>query len=217
MYRYIEPLPRTAGRHSLVWSPAHLYSVLSPEGGETRSPGCEPVDTPGWANHALAGRRRASYSPLLGKRCVLAVEIRQYAGGNLRTLVPRVMGQTSESLTRKTTGTRGTKQWDEPTFFAELTRRTSEEEARVAKRILDWAKDQGCWIWWGRLDGAMVPPAKGCDLPFPTGREEVCVRVWASMPWAGLQISTIRSGRRLGPPPLRDHLAALGTSCSFFL
>lgn len=81
---------------------------------------------------------------------VLAVEIRQYAGKGLKTFVPRVLGQTTEALTRKTTGTRETRQWDEPTFFAELTRRTSEEEARVAKRILDWSKDQGCWIWWGK-------------------------------------------------------------------
>jgi uncharacterized protein YaeQ len=35
-------------------------------------------------------------------------------------------------------------------LFAELARCTSEEEARIAKRILDWAKDQGCWIWWGK-------------------------------------------------------------------
>ena len=99
---------------------------------------------------------------------VLAVEIRQYAGGGLRSLVPRVMGQTSESLTRKTTGTRGIKQWDEPTFFAELTRRTSEEETRVAKRILDWAKDQGCWIWWGKglQDGGFYPMVRKGDENF---------------------------------------------------
>jgi hypothetical protein len=81
---------------------------------------------------------------------VLAVEIRQYAGGALRTLVPRVMGQTSESLTRKAGGARETRQWDEPTFFADLTRRTGEAEAQVTRRILDWAKGQGCRIWWGK-------------------------------------------------------------------
>lgn len=105
---------------------------------------------------------------------VLAVEIRQYAGGKMRTLVPRIIGQTSESLTRKTSGTRGIKQWDEPTFFAELTSRTNEEEARVAKCILDWAKDQGCWIWWGKglQDG-------GFYLMVRKGSENVCpISVW---------------------------------------
>ncbi len=99
---------------------------------------------------------------------VLAVEIRQYAGGNLRTLVPRVMGQTSESLTRKSSGT--PRQWDEPTFFADLTRRTSEVEAQVARRILDWAKGQDCCIWWGKgaQAGSFFPMIEKGDESFWT-------------------------------------------------
>lgn len=74
---------------------------------------------------------------------VLAVEIRQYAGKDWKTLVPRVLGQTVGKVRPPK------RSWDEPTFFAELTKRTEEEEARVARRILDWARDRGCWIWWG--------------------------------------------------------------------
>jgi hypothetical protein len=86
---------------------------------------------------------------------VLAVEIRQYAGKDLKTLVPRVLGQTTEALVRKGEE----RKWDEPTFSADLIRRTGEEEAQVAKRILDWAKDRGCWIWWGKgaQDGSFFP------------------------------------------------------------
>lgn len=81
---------------------------------------------------------------------VLAVEIRQYTGGTLRTLVPRVMGQTSEALSRKSGGPRETKQWDEPSFFAELTARCGEEQAELARRILQAAEQMGCRIWWGK-------------------------------------------------------------------
>jgi hypothetical protein len=127
---------------------------------------------------------------------VLAVEIRQYTGGNLKTLVPRVMGQTSESLTRKTTGTRETRQWDEPTFFADLIRRTSEEEARVARRILDWAKDQGCWIWWGKGSqaGSFFPMIRKGDESFWT------ISVW-TYGRLEIQFQQMRTRPPLTTPP----------------
>jgi hypothetical protein len=81
---------------------------------------------------------------------VLAVEIRQYAGGSLKTLVPRVMGQTSEALGRKARGARPIRQWDEASFLAELTARRGQPEAEVARRILRWADEKGCRIWWGK-------------------------------------------------------------------
>jgi hypothetical protein len=90
---------------------------------------------------------------------VLAVEIRQYAGGSLKTLVPRAMGQTAEALSRKAGGGRPIRQWDEPSFFAELTARRGEVEAEVARRILRWSERKGCRIWWGRgvQSGSFLP------------------------------------------------------------
>lgn len=90
---------------------------------------------------------------------VLAVEIRQYAGGSLKTLVPRVMGQTSEALIRKTGGGRPTREWDEASFFAELTTRRGEAVAEVARRILRWSLQKGCRIWWGKgvQSGSFLP------------------------------------------------------------
>ena len=78
---------------------------------------------------------------------VLAVEIRQYVGGELRTLVPRVLGQTTiDKPGRPSPGP----QWDEPTFFAELASRHGEDEVQVARCLLDWGRRTGCRIWWGR-------------------------------------------------------------------
>lgn len=50
---------------------------------------------------------------------VLAVEIKQYTGQGLKTLVPRVMGQTAEAQKKKSTGSRLI-QWDESSLFKEL-------------------------------------------------------------------------------------------------
>jgi hypothetical protein len=90
---------------------------------------------------------------------VLAVEIRQYTGGTLRTLVPRVMGQTSEALVKKSGGGRQIKLWDEPSFFAELTARCGEQQAELARRILRAAEQMGCRIWWGKgtRSGSFLP------------------------------------------------------------
>ena len=52
----------------------------------------------------------------------LAVELTQYVGVNLRSLVPRVIGQTAEAETRKRSG-RDRRKWDEALFFEELQRR----------------------------------------------------------------------------------------------
>jgi len=96
---------------------------------------------------------------------VLAVEIRQYVGGALKTLVPRVMGQTSEALVRKTGGSRPTRKWDETSFLDELTTRRGEAEAEVARRILRWSEQNGCLLWWGKgvQSGSFFPMVDHLD------------------------------------------------------
>lgn len=81
---------------------------------------------------------------------VLAVEIKQYAGGTLKTLVPRVIGQTAEAESRKGVGPRASRQWDEPSFFEELSRRVGQEEVQVARALYDWASSRTHRITFGR-------------------------------------------------------------------
>jgi hypothetical protein len=50
---------------------------------------------------------------------VIAVELRQYIGEGVRTLVPRVLGQTASATQKKTAGTSDRKHWDEVSFFAD--------------------------------------------------------------------------------------------------
>lgn len=90
---------------------------------------------------------------------VLALEVRQYVGQGLKTLVPRVVGQTAEAQHRKTGGARPSRQWDEASFLQELEARQGAKEARVAKAILEWAQSKKLRIWWGKgsQDGSFFP------------------------------------------------------------
>ncbi len=89
---------------------------------------------------------------------VLAVEIKQYVGEGLKTLVPRVIGKTA--VAERTKGTASAKkQWDESSFFQELERKRGTEDVRVARQILDWAKENTDDIWWGKgsIQGSFLP------------------------------------------------------------
>lgn len=89
---------------------------------------------------------------------VLAVEIKQFAGHGVKSLIPKVHGQTSEAQRKKGGGPREERQWDEVSFFAALESRPH-EEARVSHAILDWAKRRKLRIWWGKgvKDGSFYP------------------------------------------------------------
>ncbi len=80
---------------------------------------------------------------------VLAVEIKQFVGSGLKTLVPRVMGQTAEAE-RSKSASRSSRQWDESTFLAALADSREPTGVPVAKVICDWAKKRVPQVWWGR-------------------------------------------------------------------
>jgi hypothetical protein len=85
---------------------------------------------------------------------VLAVEIRQYVGTGVRTLVPNVI----RSLKRATTvsPSRTPIRWDRNTFINDLRQRRGAEDVAVAEQVLEWACKCGFKVWWGqgRVDGA---------------------------------------------------------------
>jgi hypothetical protein len=105
---------------------------------------------------------------------VLAVEIKQYVGQGVQTLVPKVMGQTAGADTKKRRGASAARQWDEASFFEELETTRGAEEAEVARRILEWANEKMPAIWWGRgaQNGGFIP---GLDHK---GKWRQLVEVW---------------------------------------
>lgn len=90
---------------------------------------------------------------------VLAVEIKQFVGQGLRSLVPRVIGQTSEAKNAKAGTRRGQRTWDESSFLQELGGRHGPEVAEIARKILEWAQGRMSRIWWGTglYDGSFIP------------------------------------------------------------
>ncbi len=80
---------------------------------------------------------------------VLAVEIKQYVGKGLKTLVPRVIGQTAEAQKKKTVATSPRLKWNEQQFMEALHTRRGEAEVAVAKIILNCVTERGTRIWWG--------------------------------------------------------------------
>lgn len=82
---------------------------------------------------------------------VLAVEIKQFEGQGLKTLVPRVIGQSAEAERAKSAGGGAVgKQWNEETFLAELYSKCGKEAQASAQTILAWAKPKAKSIYWGQ-------------------------------------------------------------------
>jgi hypothetical protein len=89
---------------------------------------------------------------------VIAIEIAQYAGDGIKTLVPRVFGQTAESEAKATKTRDVEKRWDAEKFFAELAKH-GKTESEVARQIMEWVKAKSIRIWWGfgSRAGSLVP------------------------------------------------------------
>lgn len=82
---------------------------------------------------------------------VLAVEVRQFAGQGLRTLVPRVVGQTAMAQQKKLAGRRGSgARWDEARFLEALRATGHIDEASVVAKVLEWARVKGLEVGWGK-------------------------------------------------------------------
>lgn len=86
---------------------------------------------------------------------VLALELRQFAGEGLRTIVPVVFGQTREAAGRKE-AVKGTR-WTEDRLIAAFEDRFPPAEADVAKALLGWMKASGLPLVYGtgREDGSV--------------------------------------------------------------
>jgi hypothetical protein len=90
---------------------------------------------------------------------VLAIEVKQFVGEGMKTLVPRVFGQTETARQKKSSGTKAGKQWDEALFMSALEEHTSAAARRVAEELLRWITPQVTYVWWGTgsTEGGIVP------------------------------------------------------------
>lgn len=88
---------------------------------------------------------------------VMGVEVRQYVGGDVTTLVPRVVGMTAKAEQTKGTTVRGP-QWTEADVFRVLAEKHGPEIADVAQRLVGEFRHRGLHITGGRgkTDGSLI-------------------------------------------------------------
>lgn len=79
---------------------------------------------------------------------VLGLEIKQFISEfNIKTLVPILIGQTSEAIQVKN---QSKGQWDKDSFLQEVERASGEEAVAICEKLINSLEDIGCRIWWGR-------------------------------------------------------------------
>jgi hypothetical protein len=104
---------------------------------------------------------------------VLALEVKQYMGKGLKTLVPKIIGLTAAVEQKKSAKSRETRQWDEPSFLEELQLRGKPEDVNMARKILEWVKTQTLNLGWGKgkVSGSFRPrfDINGITYYFITG------------------------------------------------
>lgn len=90
---------------------------------------------------------------------MIAVEVRQFVGEGVKTLVPRLVGQTAAAQRAKSSGSREKRQWDYDSFMSELETRQGLEVVSVARSLHDWIKPKVTYIYWGQgaTMGSLIP------------------------------------------------------------
>ncbi len=133
---------------------------------------------------------------------VLAIEIKQFVGQQgLRSLVPRVIGQTTKAQTVKGTQRRTTTNEDE--FFTHLNRR-SPEAGRVARKILDWAIAKGLLIKW--RGSSFVPVV---DYGGTFTHNPITVFGGGKIPRVGIKFGRMRNRQKLSAEQRLELLSLL--------
>ncbi len=126
---------------------------------------------------------------------VLAVEIPQFIGeGGVRTLAPRVLGQTQAAIQQKRSGGRSSRAWNEDSYFDAARGDLSPDDFVFTRRYFDWIVEQGWEVVFGRgsVNGSFCGKFKigGEDYPYPV----ICYSGgWMEFSFAGL-----------GRPPFDD-------------
>ena len=89
---------------------------------------------------------------------VFALEVKQYVGEGLQTLVPRLIGASERK--QVSSGTRAKKKWNEPDFLAAIRDKAGDAAATAACNLLHTLyKMEGVEVWWGEglKNGSFVP------------------------------------------------------------
>lgn len=81
---------------------------------------------------------------------VLAVEVKQYAGQNLKTLVPRVVGKTMKAVDIKASRSGKSIQWTKDLLLEQVRDLKGEDIVGVIERLIMWCEGKGYYLNYGR-------------------------------------------------------------------
>jgi hypothetical protein len=107
---------------------------------------------------------------------VLGVEIRQYVGEGVRSLVPRVLGQTAAAENVKKRVRPSNRKWDETSFMEDLRANASQEATAVAAHLIEWTRREIGEPRWG--SGATM--GSFAALLKHDGKRHVLFDVWTT-------------------------------------
>ena len=79
---------------------------------------------------------------------VLAVEVKQFTGSSLKTLVPRVIGQTTQAQINKTMSP--AKYWDDTSFLDKIESAVGMPERNTIQDLLAWFKENNINVRYGK-------------------------------------------------------------------
>src|SRR5947209_7060300 len=89
---------------------------------------------------------------------VIAIEIRQFVGSGVQTLVPIVIGQTALAEAKRSARGPGAR-WNRERFFIDLQDRKGDRVAAIAKELITFAEQYSTRLGWGTgvQDGSCIP------------------------------------------------------------
>lgn len=105
---------------------------------------------------------------------VLAVEVKQFVGESIQTLVPRVIGATAEAEAKKRPPTSGGTVWTDARFCEDLRNAGHPELEHVLHEVQAWAESRELRSYWGTGKVGSYGPYLASR-----GRKLVCVYFYA--------------------------------------
>lgn len=74
---------------------------------------------------------------------VLAIEVKQFVGQGVKTLVPRVLGQTEAALQKKASAGKARQSITAAEYLAGVDEDYGSDEAQAFRRLIDWGREHG--------------------------------------------------------------------------
>lgn len=132
---------------------------------------------------------------------VLALEVKQFVGQGLKTLVPRVIGQTAEAEKKRAGTAAAARQWDEAGFFGSLAEK--QDATAVARGIYDWGRRAALHVQWSQgQNGAFYLGVPGNGKPVRV----VAVRTGFKNPYAEVQFGPLKDSPAFSAVEKREEL-----------